>query len=44
MEGDDSDQSLPDHVAHADALTIAIGNNDPNPAVPPTPTLAETQA
>ena len=29
---------------NADAPTIFIGDNDPNPAVPPTPTLAETPA
>ena len=44
MEGDDSNQSLPDPEAHAAAPTIFIDDNDPNPAVPPTPTLAETPA
>ena len=41
MEGDDSDPSLPDPKAHSDAPTIGIGNNDSNPAVSPTPALAE---
>ena len=44
MVDDDSNQSLPDPEAHAAAPTIFIGDNDPNPAVPPTPTLAETPA
>ena len=43
MVDDDSNQSLPDPEAHTAAPTIC-GNSDPNPAVPPTPTLAETPA
>ena len=44
MVDDDSNQSLPDPEAHAAAPTIFRGDNDPNPAVPPIPTLAETPA
>ena len=44
MEGDDLNLSLPDPEDRADAPTVTIGNNNSNPAVPPTPTLAETPA
>ena len=44
MEGDDLNLSLPDPEDHADAPTVTIGNNNSNPAVPPTPTVAGTPA
>lgn len=41
MAGDDSNQSLPDPEANTGAPTIDIVDNDPNPAVVPTPTITE---